>query len=292
MLKEVGNLKQKRCGFLLFCCLSVAVTACTSGPGKIAGDEKKAKGEQARIYSLNPADQRLRTYLINKYKTQIPRQWGEKVTGVKTVLNTRDKVIALTFDACGGTHGSGYDAELIYFLRQQNVPATLFINSRWIDANYSTFIALSKIPLFEIENHGFQHRPLSVNGKSAWGIRGTRNAGEVVDEVLGNDRKIQQLTGRKPKFFRSGTAYYDEVAVKIVNELWEQAAGFNVLGDAGATYTAQQVKNACLNAGPGSIIICHMNHPEKETFEGLKQVIPELKRRGFRFVKLENYPLT
>lgn len=114
---------------------------------------------------------------------------------------------------------------------------------------------------------------------------------EAVDEVFVNDRNIQRLTGRKPKFFRSGTAFYDDVAVRIVGDLKEQAVGYSVLGDAGAPFNAEQVKNACLHAGAGSIIILHMNHPDKQTFEGIRQAIPELKRRGFRFVKLEDYPL-
>lgn len=233
----------------------------------------------------------IRAEMINKYQKQIPKQWGENVTGVKTRLATQEKVIALTFDACGGKRGSGYDKKLIDFLEKQKVSATLFINSRWIDSNKETFLSLAKNPLFEIENHGLLHRPLSVTGKSVWGIKGTANANEVVSEVLESAEKIKKLTGRKPKFFRSGTAYYDDVAVKIVNDLGEQPVNFNVLGDAGATYSAAQVKSALLSAKPGSIVICHMNQPIGETAEGVIQAIPLLKRNGYRFVKLEDYNL-
>lgn len=238
---------------------------------------------------LSESDLAYKQQLIKKHQT--PQEWGESVTGVKTRLQTDEKIIALTFDACGGTGGSGYDAELIYFLRQQQIPATLFINSRWIDANYWTFLALSKIPLFEIENHGTEHRPLSMNGREAWGIKGTANVGEIVDEVLINHRKIEKLTGRAPKFFRSGTAFYDEVGVRVANDLGEHVAGYNLLGDAGASFTTDQVYNALINAKPGSIALLHMNHPEKWTAEGVKKAIPELKRRGYRFVKLEDMPL-
>ena len=113
-----------------------------------------------------------------------------------------------------------------------------------------------------------------------------------MDEVILNERKIEELTGRKPKYFRSGTAYYDEVAVKIVNEIGEDAVNFNVLGDAGATYTKEQVCKACLSAPPGSILIFHMNHPEKETAEGIMAAIPKLKIMGYKFVKLNNQNLS
>lgn len=226
-----------------------------------------------------------------KYKDETPKQWGERVPGIETSLDTSDKVIALTFDACGGPQGDGYDEELINYLIKENVPASLFINYRWIESNNEVFLNLAKNPLFEIENHGYFHRPLSVNGKSVYGIKGTKNIQEVVDEVLINQKNIEKLTGRKPKFFRPGTAYSDEIAESIARDLGEQVVGYNVLGDAGATYNKNQIKESCLKAQPGSIILLHMNHPEKQTYEGMKLVIPELKKRGFRFVQLSDYKL-
>lgn len=239
--------------------------------------------------NLNLQDEQLKQSIVEKY--QYPKEWGENVTGVKTKLSTNDKVIALTLDACGGPTGNQYDAELIYFLRQHQIPATMFINHRWIEANYWTFVALSRIPLFQIENHGTLHRPLSINGRQAWGIKGTESVSDIVDEVLINHRRIESITGRAPKYFRSGTAYYDEVAVQVVNDLGEQVVNFNVLGDAGATFNQYQVRDALLNAKPGAIVLLHMNKPSSETFEGLKLALPELKRRGVRFVKLDEFPL-
>lgn len=263
-------------------------------PDEQAPTDPNRNQEESKQYTTQqtaPASEdELRTYLYNKY--QVPKQWGEFIPGVKTRLNTDQKVIALTLDACGGPNGSGYDSELIYFLRQHNVPATLFINSRWIDANYWTFWALNRIPLFEIENHGNAHRPLSMNGRSAWGIKGTENVAQMTDEILLNHRKIEGLTGKTPKFFRSGTAFYDEVGVSVTNEIGEQPVNFNVLGDAGATFSAVQVRDALLNAKPGAIVLLHMNKPDGETAEGIKLAIPELKRRGFTFVRLEDYPLS
>jgi peptidoglycan/xylan/chitin deacetylase (PgdA/CDA1 family) len=232
---------------------------------------------------------KMKSYIQNKYAGQKPNLWGEKIPGVILRLPTNEKVIALTFDACGGPKGSGYDVELIHYLRQHHLPATLFINSRWIDANYERFMALSKIPQFEIENHGYLHKPLSVNGKSAWGIKGTSSLAEVVDEVYMNKLKIAKLTGRTPKFFRPGTAYFDDVAVKIVFEIGQKPLNYDILGDAGATFNRQQVKNAFLSAKQGSIVIMHMNQPKGETFEGLKDAIPILQKQGYKFVKLEDY---
>ena len=228
--------------------------------------------------------------IVNKYQNVTPQQWGETVTGVKTHLATHDKVIALTFDACGSKRGMQHDTKITDFLIKEQIPATLFINARWIEPNMAAFQTLSANPLFEIGNHGYQHKPASINGRSVYGITGTKTVAALVDEIELNAQKIESLTGKRPHFYRSGTAYYDEVAVQIAQQLGYEVAGFSVLGDAGATYSRQQVKQALLSATAGAIVILHMNHPESGTAEGLIDAIPELKRRGFQFVQLSDFP--
>jgi peptidoglycan/xylan/chitin deacetylase (PgdA/CDA1 family) len=169
------------------------------------------------------------------------------------------------------------------------MPATLFVNARWIEANPRKFQRLAADPLFEIANHGTVHRPLSVTGRSAYGIAGTSSVAQVIDEVMVNQRLITRLTGAAPAFFRSGTAYYDDVAVRAVNDLGLRVVNFDVLGDAGATYSAAQVANAMLSSKPGSIVLAHMNRPDSGTAEGIDAALPKLRRRDFRFVRLSEY---
>ena len=226
-----------------------------------------------------------------RYAGVKPAQWGENVTGVRTRLDTKEKVIALTLDACGSARGKGVDARLMEFLIREQIPATLFVNGRWIDANPELFRQLAANPLFEIANHGMRHKPASASGRSIYGIGGTQNAGEVVEEIELNARKIEAVSGVRPKLYRSGTAYYDEVAVKISQGLGHEVAGYSLLGDAGATWSAAQVKAALLKAVPGDIALLHMNHPEAGTGEGISAAVPELQRRGFRFVRMSDYPL-
>jgi peptidoglycan/xylan/chitin deacetylase (PgdA/CDA1 family) len=230
-----------------------------------------------------------RKALVRRYSRKQPTAWGEAVPRVVSRLPTTDRVVALTLDACGGRTGSGYDTALIKTLRRERVSATLFVNARWIEANPRTFQRLAADPLFEIANHGTEHRPLSVSGRSAYGIAGTSSVANVVDEVAVNQQLITKLTGTAPAFFRSGTAYYDDVAVRIVNDLGLQVINFNVLGDAGATYSAPQVADAMLGSKPGSIILAHMNRPNSGTAEGIATALPKLRKRGFRFVHLSEY---
>jgi peptidoglycan/xylan/chitin deacetylase (PgdA/CDA1 family) len=218
-----------------------------------------------------------------------PTYWGENAPGVRTRLDTTDRLIALTLDACGSATGKGVDTQLLDFLIREQVPATLFINARWIDANQELFRQLAANPLFEIANHGTWHKPASVNGRSIYGIKGTKNVRELIDEIELNARKIETITGKRPRLYRSGTAYYDEIAVQVAAELRHDVAGFSLLGDAGATWSAARVKSALLKAIPGDIALLHMNHPEAGTGAGIMAAVPELQRRGFRFVRMSDY---
>lgn len=229
--------------------------------------------------------------IISEFTPRNPKEWGKRVKGVKTRLDIDQKVLALTLDACGGPRGNGYDARLIEYLEGEKIPATLFVSGKWIDANPDTSKKLSKNPLFEIENHGLNHKPCSATGRSVYGIKGTKSVGEIYDEIEQNALKIETLTGRKPKYYRPATSYCDEICVEIANALGYEVVNFSLLGDAGATFKKSQVKETLLNAPSSSIILLHMNRPESETAEGVMEAIPELKKKGFRFVSLSEYPL-
>lgn len=224
--------------------------------------------------------------MLAAFSGRRPREWGQALAGVLTRVSAKEPSIALTFDACGGPGGDGYDAALIDFLRRERVPATLFVTSRWIAARRAAAASLAADPLFEIENHGSAHRPCSVTGRSAYDIRGTRNAGDAVDEIQRGARAIFDLTGRAPRFYRPGTAYFDDVCLDIAGALGEAAAGFAVNGDGGTGYTRRQVKEALLKAPNGAIVLLHMNHPSGETAEGVMDAVPLLRDRGVRFVQL------
>ena len=245
----------------------------------------------ASAADLVPALEALKQQISARFNGRKPVKWGENVPGVRSRLATGEKVVALTLDACGSAGGKGVDSRLMDFLAREQVPATLFINARWIDANPELFKRLAANPLFEIANHGLRHKPASVTGRPVYGINGTRDVAELVEEIELNARKIEAVTGQRPKLYRAGTAYYDEIATEIAGALGHEVAGYSVLGDAGATYSAAQVMAALLTSTPGDVILCHMNHPESGTGAGIMAAVPELKRRGFTFVRMSDYPL-
>jgi peptidoglycan/xylan/chitin deacetylase (PgdA/CDA1 family) len=222
--------------------------------------------------------------VLAEFAGRYPREWGLHITGV--VNRSTSRKVALTFDACGGPGGTGCDHRLLQTLRKLKIPATLFINSRWIQANPSLSVELAADPLFELANHGTAHLPLSVSGKSAYGIAGTADAAAAYDELMGNQAIMQELVGKAPRFFRPGTAFYDDVAVEMTRRLGMLPVNFSVNGDGGATYSAATVATEVGRARAGDIVISHFNRPASGTAEGYARALPRLLDLGVPFGRL------
>lgn len=225
-----------------------------------------------------------RAQVVAEFAGRRPTEWGLAVTGV--VTRSPAPATAVTLDACGGPGGCGVDQQLLSTLRKLNVPATLFVNERWIQANPALTAELARDPLFELANHGFRHRPLSVNGKSAYGIPGTADVGQVYDEVMENQKLLLDTTGHAPQFFRSGTAFYDEVAAAMTRRLGLLPVNFTINGDGGATFGPSAVAAEVGKARAGDIIIAHFNRPGGGTAAGFAQALPRLLGQGATFAKL------
>lgn len=231
-----------------------------------------------------------RAEINNSFAGKEPTYWGLGAPGVLTKLPVSAKGVALTFDFCGGPGGNGDDAALLRALRGLGTPATLFLNSRWIAANPVVSRDLANDPQFELGNHGTLHLPLSVNGKSAYGIPGTKGPAEIYDEIMGNMAGLEDLTGNPTRFFRAGTAYLDNVAAEIVRALGLIPVGFSINGDGGATFPAATVSREVGAATHGDIVIAHGNHPGSGTAAGLVPAVKAMQQAGLSFVHISADP--
>lgn len=211
-------------------------------------------------------------------------QWNTELSNeAKGMLRTietpgTEKVIFLTFDACGqGGLSDGYDSVLVRYLIEEQIPTTFFISRRWaLKKPQALNFIIENGNNIDIQNHGTQHIPLSSVGSSIYEIKGTTGMKEVYDEVeISSDFFCSKL-GRRPKLFRPGTAYSDEMAVHFANKMGYEVISYSVLGDAGATFKRERIKQNILDAQDGDIILMHFNHPESEVFLGVKDAIEEL----------------
>ena len=236
----------------------------------------------------HPLELRSRAETVAKFEHDKATYWGFYAPGVLTKFPTTcagHDAVALTFDACGG-RVLRYNADLIAALRKHEAKATLMIAMQWAQHNPKIFKELLDDPLFEIGNHGTRHVPFSVTGRSAYGDPGTRNVGEVWDELAGNFHYMASTWGHRPRFMRAGTAFTDDVASRAADFAGQQLISFGTDGDAGATFPADVVYEQVKVAPAGSIVIGHMNRPGSGTAPGYDRAIPALKARGLKFVQL------
>lgn len=228
-----------------------------------------------------------RDQIVEKHQEAAPGAFGVEVSGVKLSLPVGSDAVALTLDACGGPAGSAVDEALLHTLRDLGVPVTLFINQRWAQANPATMEDLVAEPLFEIQNHGTHHLPLSVTGQSAYGLDGTTSAAEVYDEIMGNQEFLAAEYGVRCRYFRSGTGHLDEASAQICHELGLTPVNFTINLDNGATLPAQSVASRAATFSPADIALGHVNSPASGTGPGLAQALPQLLADDLRFTTLE-----
>ena len=225
-----------------------------------------------------------RKQIVKELAGRKPKKFDIFVPGV---VSEGRRDVALTFDACGGgRRGNGFDAKLIKLLEKHEVAATLFLNGRWIDANPSIAADLAAYPLFELANHGWEHRPLTVAGQAAYGIKGTAGPGEAYDEIVRGMDRLAEVTGERSPYFRPGTAWVDDVAVEIATRLGVSIIAFSINGDSGATASKAAVAANFGKAKRRSIVLAHFNRPDGATAEGLTKALPKLIDAGRTFVTL------
>jgi len=207
-----------------------------------------------------------------------------------------EKLVALTFDLCeGGGEVSGYDAPLVAFLRDNAVRATFFAGGKWLRSHPEPALQLIAEPLFEIGNHSWSHRDFRSLAPAA--------LAEQVQRTQGEYARLRQTLARhactaaagadglaaipaQPVLFRFPYGRCDGAALDAVAEAGLPAIQWSIVtGDPAKGQSAEAIRRAILDqVAPGAIVVAHANGRGWHTAEAMRQVIPELRRRGYRFV--------
>ncbi|MFH0985061.1 MAG: polysaccharide deacetylase family protein [Candidatus Omnitrophota bacterium] len=249
-----------------------------------AADPQRAPEAEPEDYQL------LREIIETEFSGQTPHEWGESVSGVKTRLKTEDKVVALGVDACD-LMKYGQDSKLIKFFAAEKIPATIFICGEWVDKNGAVLKKLAANPLFEIANQGISQKACSVSGKAAYGKPGTGNVKELFNEIEENARKIESITGTLPQYYHAGSGHYDEVAVRIIKALGYEALGSSSRGAQEGGLEKKQILEVLANPAMGAIMILGGVSLQSSFADSTIEVVRKLRSKGYKFVKVSDYPL-
>lgn len=196
-------------------------------------------------------------------------------------LGTKDRVVALTFDACESETPSYFDTTILNYLVSHKIPATIFLGGKFSDRNGKAIEALRGCTFLEFENHSFSH-VLHMERLSA---------DDAAKEVRKAEASILEHTGKKPKFFRFPGGNHDARVLAQV-----EAMGYRVVhwsfpsGDPDKHVTAAKMIPWVVDrAKPGTILIFHINGRGYNTGKALPSIVGKLRANGFSFVRLDNY---
>lgn len=187
-------------------------------------------------------------------------------------VDTDKKFVALTFD--DGPHPV-YTPMLLEVLSQEGAPATFFLLGKQVE-KHPRIAARIHFEGHELGNHGYSHRVMRF---LSWK--------EIFREIKKTEKLIAYHVGVKTTLFRppfgemvpvildvNRYAGYKFIRWSIDPKDWDQSRNAATI----ATHALTVVK-------PGDVILFHDGGAnQKETIEAVRQIVRDLKKRGYRFV--------
>lgn len=174
--------------------------------------------------------------------------------------------VALTFD----DGPSVYTPELLDILKKENVKATFFVLGKSASVQKNTMKRIAEEG-HNIGNHSYDHKDFRKLSHE-----------EAKRQIQLTDETIQEITGKKPKYFRFPYGAYTKENLQMVGRpvmMW------NIDPLDWKHKDADLVAKAMSKASPKSIILAHDIH--KTTVKAIPQVIKNLKDQGYHIVTLD-----
>jgi peptidoglycan/xylan/chitin deacetylase (PgdA/CDA1 family) len=206
------------------------------------------------------------------------------------------KLLALTFDLCERENErAGYDERVVDYLRRNRVKATFFAGGKWMKSHPEKAMQLMADPLFEVGNHTWTHGNLRViTGRDMKNqVLFAQGEYEVLAErlkarafALGVGQRSLADIPEDPTLFRFPYGTCTPAALDFLARQGIAAIQWSIVtADPVRAQTAADIARLVLRqARPGAIIIGHANGRGWHTAEALPRYIPELRRKGYRFV--------
>lgn len=181
------------------------------------------------------------------------------------------KVIALTFD--DGPHPKETD-RVLDVLNKYDIKATFFIAGKHAKWYTKPLIRASKEG-HEIGNHTFNHPDIS-----------NLSSEQLEEEIIKCEDTLLEITGKKTKLFRPPYGSYRKESLEVIAKKYDYKIVLWTTIDARdwqnppAETIASTITNKAKN---GDIILLH-DYATNNTVEALEILIPEMQKKGFKFV--------
>ncbi|MFD5617817.1 polysaccharide deacetylase family protein [Streptomyces yangpuensis] len=204
-----------------------------------------------------------------------------------------DKTVALTFDADmtsdQGPRAAGGERfdnpQLISALRTLKVPSTIFMTGRWAEEYPDQAKAIGTDPNFEIANHSYSHHAFTSPCYGLPALDGAAARADV-DRAFAAFRQAGAVN--TVPYFRFPGGCYDDPALRALSTAGVTAVQWDVVsGDAFAKDPDAVAEQVLAGVKPGSVVVMHCTRSAAPvTEQAVQKIVPELRKRGYRFVKV------
>nr|WP_229991688.1 polysaccharide deacetylase family protein [Streptomyces cinereoruber] len=204
-----------------------------------------------------------------------------------------EKVVALTFDADmtadqgpRAARGERFDnPELIATLRRLKVDATVFMTGRWAEEYPDQARSIGGDPLFEIANHSYSHYAFA---SPCYGLPTVAGPDMAADVRRAFDAFRDAGAVNVVPYFRFPGGCYDDAALRSLGPAGVTAVQWDVVGGDAFAKDADAVAEQVLDGvRPGSLVVLHCTRSAAPATErAIRRIVPELRARGYRFVKV------
>ncbi|MEU8544836.1 polysaccharide deacetylase family protein [Streptomyces sp. NPDC048717] len=204
-----------------------------------------------------------------------------------------EKVVALTFDAdmtadqgpraAAGEHFD--NPQLIETLRRLKVDATVFMTGRWAQEYPDQAKSIGNDPLFEVANHSYSHYAFS---SPCYGLPTVERGEMAADVQRAFDAFRDAGVTHVVPYFRFPGGCYDDAARRALAPARVTAVQWDVVsGDAFATDADAVAEEVLSGVKPGSLVVMHCTRSAAPvTEEAIRRIVPELRAKGYRFVRV------
>ncbi|WP_327417046.1 polysaccharide deacetylase family protein [Streptomyces sp. NBC_01233] len=204
-----------------------------------------------------------------------------------------DKTVALTFDADmtsdqgpRAADGEHFDnPALISTLRTLKVPSTIFMTGRWAEEYPDQTKSIGTDPNFELANHSYSHHAFKSPCYGLPALDGAAARADV-DRAFAAFRQAGAVN--TVPYFRFPGGCYDDQALRALSTAKVTAVQWDVVsGDAFAKDPDAVAEQVLAGVKPGSVVVMHCTRSAAPvTEEAVRKIVPELRKRGYRFVKV------
>ncbi|MEV6247229.1 polysaccharide deacetylase family protein [Streptomyces sp. NPDC051742] len=204
-----------------------------------------------------------------------------------------EKVVALTFDADmtadqgpRAARGERFDnPQLIATLRRLDVDATVFMTGRWAEEYPDQARSIGGDPRFEIANHSYSHYAFA---SPCYGLPTVPGPDMTADVQRAFDAFRDAGAVNVVPYFRFPGGCYDDAALRALGPAGVTAVQWDVVsGDAFAKDADAVAEQVLDGVKPGSLVVMHCTRSAAPvTEQAIRRIVPELRARGYRFVKV------